>query len=80
MPRHARDRSERVAQHAIPPRNERREEVPPGVAIGTEPRSRRVDRALEQDGAAVVEGMRERRVRMDPAQPELGQADRVEEG
>ena len=66
MPRHVRDRLEDLGRELVPTRDERGQEPAIGIAVRAERRRGRVDGALEHHRGTVVEGMRERRVGLDP--------------
>ena len=79
MPRNVRHRSQHFRGELLPPRGERRDQTAVRSAVRAEPRRGRIHGALEDHGGAVVERMRERRVRLDPLEAVLVQRESVEE-
>ncbi len=74
------DGCEDVVAELVPGSGERFEEGAPGLAVGPETGGGGVEGALEQNGGAVVQGMGEGRIRVDPFQTEAGQGKQLKTG
>ena len=79
MPRYPEERAERVGGELVPRARKRLDQPAVHAPVGAEAARGRIDRAFEQDGGAVVEGMRERRRRLDPLEPLATEIERAEE-
>ena len=76
--RHAQHRAEEVGQQVVPAIEQRRHQPPVGVGVAVEPVGGLVERAVEEDGVAVGQGMGQGHGRMGPPQPVILQAEGLE--